>query len=235
MLRRAVARARPQRARFPAGIGVVNAAFEPLREKTHRIGHTQLDDLAADQRVQRIRLVAGLDRHIGAEPEYVVLVDPHIIRVLLGAGIALEARPRQCIEIEALGAFLAVFGARPVERSLALATVEAGDVTAVERQPSDAVAVDIHAADAEAGKRHLVDLGKRGVGRIWPRIETDDVAGMRQVRAPDRAVNRRPGDCIHAKGQPSILGVIGRLTRLVVALVTLAVAIGIYDEWGPAL
>ena len=37
-----------------------------------------------------------------------MLVDPDVIRVLLGAGIALEAWPRQRIEAEALGAFVAL-------------------------------------------------------------------------------------------------------------------------------
>ena len=49
--------------------------------------------MAVDQRVQRVRLVAGLERHIGAKAQNVVLVDPHVIRVFLGAGITLEARP----------------------------------------------------------------------------------------------------------------------------------------------
>jgi hypothetical protein len=45
--------------------------------------------------VQRVRLVAGLERHIGAKAQDVMLVDPHVIRVFLRTWVALEARPRQ--------------------------------------------------------------------------------------------------------------------------------------------
>ncbi len=50
--RRPVAGRHPQFTAFPAGFRVVDAAFEPLGEEAHRIGHAQLDDLAADQRMQ---------------------------------------------------------------------------------------------------------------------------------------------------------------------------------------
>src|SRR5438128_9464991 len=108
--------------------------------------------MAVDDRVQRLRLVAGLERHIGAKAQNVVLVDPDVVRVLLGPWIALETRTRQCIEREALGAFFALLGARPAERPLAFAPVEARQVAAVERQPGDTVAIDIHAADAVPGQ-----------------------------------------------------------------------------------
>src|SRR5207237_3353075 len=100
--------------------------------------------------MQRVRLVAGFERHIGAEPQDIVPVDPDVIRILLRAGIALEARPRQRVKRKALGAFLAFLGARPVERTLAFAPIEAGEMPAVEQQPADAVAVDMHATDAGA-------------------------------------------------------------------------------------
>ena len=86
MLRRAIARARPQGAPLPAGVRIVDAAFEPFGEEPHRIGYAQFNKLAVDQRVQRVRLVAGFERHIGAKAQNVVLVDPDVIRVLLGEG-----------------------------------------------------------------------------------------------------------------------------------------------------
>jgi hypothetical protein len=49
--------------------------------------------MTVEQRVQRVRLVAGFERHIGAKAQNVVLVDPDVIRVLLGAGITLEPDP----------------------------------------------------------------------------------------------------------------------------------------------
>src|SRR5215831_12792975 len=171
---RAVARGRPQFAAFPAGLRVVDAAFESLREKAHRIRNPQLDHLSADQRVQRVRLVAGRDRHIGAQSQDVVLVNPDVIGVLLGAGIALKAGPWDCIEGKALGTFPAFLGAGTIERPPALAAVEARDMTAVERDPHDAIAVDVHAADAVAWQRDLVELGQRRVGRVRTKREPDD-------------------------------------------------------------
>jgi hypothetical protein len=94
--------------------------------------------------VQGVRLVAGCNWYIGSEPQNIVLVDPDVIRVFLRARITLESGARQRVERKALGAFLALLGARPVERPLAFAPVKAGEVTAVERQPSDAVAVSRH-------------------------------------------------------------------------------------------
>src|SRR5438552_3628486 len=101
---------------------------------------------------------------VGAQLE---LDDERARQCLLGGPrIALEAGPRQRVERETLGALVALLGARTGERPLAFLPVEAGYMAAVERQPGDAVAVDVHAADAEAGQRHLVNLGQRGVGRI---------------------------------------------------------------------
>src|SRR5262249_49928617 len=160
---------------------------EALGEKAHRVGHPQLDDLIVDQRVQRIRLISGGDRHIGAEPQNVVLVYPDEIRVLFGARIALETRSRQRIERKDLGAFFPLLSAGAVEWALALSPIETGDVAAVERQPSDAVAINIHAANPEAGQRDLVDLGQRGFGWVWPWRHPHDVTGMCQTRTPDRA------------------------------------------------
>ena len=95
-----------------------------------------------------------------------MLVDPDVIGVFLGAGIALKPRPRDRIERKALGAFVALLGARPVEGPFAFAAVEAGDMTTVERHPDNAVAVDVHAANAKAGQRDAVELGHCRVGRV---------------------------------------------------------------------
>src|SRR5260370_13612906 len=120
--------------------------------------------------MQRIRLVAGGDRHVGAEPQDVVLVDPEVIGVFLRPRVALEAGSGQWIEGKALGAFLALFGARAVERPVAFLPVEAGDMAAVERQPGDPVAVAIPAADAETGQRRLVALAQRRIPPAPPGV-----------------------------------------------------------------
>src|SRR5208282_5319221 len=152
-----------------------------------------------------------------------------------GPRIALEARSRQGVERKALGAFLALLGARPVERPLAFAPVEAGDVAAVERQPGDTVAVDVHAADAEAGLRDFIDLGECGIGWVRTRRQAEDVARMGEVRAPDRPVGRRPRDRVHAVRDARVLRGIDRLARLVPARGALAAADGIDDQRRPAL
>jgi hypothetical protein len=102
----AVARGHPQAAALPADIRVVDAAVDPLGEEPHRVGHAQFDNLAADQHAQGIGLIAGGDRHIGAEPQNVVLVDPGVIGVLLGARVTLKARAGDRIEGKALRAII---------------------------------------------------------------------------------------------------------------------------------
>src|SRR5215471_10259630 len=129
MHRGAVAGGHPQTTALPASIGVVDAAVEALGKEAHRIRHAQLDHPAADQCMERIRLVASGDRDVGAEPQDVVLVDPGVIRIFLRTRIALKARSGDRIERKALGTFLPKLRAGPVERALALAAVEACDVS----------------------------------------------------------------------------------------------------------
>src|SRR5258705_10847869 len=58
---------------------------------------------------------------------------------------------------------------------------------------------------------------------------------MREVRAPERAVTRRPGDAVEAERDAGVLAVVGRAAGLVVAFVALAVAVGVDNQRGPAL
>src|SRR5882724_6701849 len=58
---------------------------------------------------------------------------------------------------------------------------------------------------------------------------------MREVRAPQRAVARRPGDAVEAERDAGVLAVVGRAAGLVIAIVALAVAVGVDDQRGPAL
>jgi hypothetical protein len=58
---------------------------------------------------------------------------------------ALELRPRQWIERPAFGTML-TRGGRAVERPLAFAPIEASEMTARQRRPEDAVAIDVSAA-----------------------------------------------------------------------------------------
>src|SRR5665213_1760414 len=97
--RRAVAAGGPQAAALPAGIGIVDAAVEALGVEAQRIGHPQHHHLAVLEREQTVIEIAGRDRHVIAEAEGVVLVDPGIIARLgavladageAGAGILIE-------------------------------------------------------------------------------------------------------------------------------------------------
>ena len=133
----------------------------------------------------------------GAEAERVELVDPGVVARLGAAriGDAFQLRQRLGIERPAFGAVLAG-RRRPVQRPLALAAIEAGQVAARERRPDDAVAIDVHAARREARvrrivERRLVDFGERGLRRIRPGIEPDDGAGKPEHRCP-RSIRRAP-------------------------------------------
>src|SRR5262245_51248500 len=126
--RRAVAAGRPEAAPLPAGCRVVDATIEALGVEAERVRNAQHHHLAVLERDQAVVEVAGRHRHVLAEAERVVLVDPRVV-ARLGAVLAdaLEARARILIEAPALGAVI-TGGRRPVERSLALAPVEAADV-----------------------------------------------------------------------------------------------------------
>src|SRR5438034_5292 len=126
--RRPVAAGRPQPPALPAGVRVVDASVEPLGVEAQRVGDAQHDHLAVLERDQAVVEVAGRHRHVLAEPERVVLVDPGVV-ARLGAVLAdaLEAGAGVLIERPALRTVIAG-GLRPVERALAPAPVEAAHV-----------------------------------------------------------------------------------------------------------
>src|SRR3989449_10836295 len=84
---------RPQPLAFPACTRVVDAPVHPLGVEAHRIGDTQVDELAVHEGEQRLVGVAGGDRHVPAEPERVELIDPGAV-----AGLS-AARPRHLSEL----------------------------------------------------------------------------------------------------------------------------------------
>src|SRR5438445_13271571 len=86
-------------------------------------------------------------------------------------------------------------GRRTVERTFALAAIEARHVSARQRDPRDAVAVDVHAARREALHCcfrvviwRLVVLGERGLGRMRARVEPNDATRKSERRSPDRTI-----------------------------------------------
>src|SRR5450756_797216 len=131
----------PDAAAFPARRCVVDPAIDILGEEAERIRHPQRDEFAVDQSQQRFAAIGGGDRHVGAEAQRIVAVDPDVIG-MVGAALriqSLELRTGQPIELPALRALLAVGRGRPVERSLAQLAVEARQLSAGENRPDHAV------------------------------------------------------------------------------------------------
>ena len=126
---------RPQAAALPAGVRIVDAAIEALGIEAHRVGDAQHDHLAVLERDKAVVEVGGGHRNVLAEPERVVLIDPGVV-ARLGAVVAdaFEAGARILVERPALGAVIAG-RLRSVERTLALAPVEAAEMAARRATP----------------------------------------------------------------------------------------------------
>src|SRR5262245_31294630 len=135
--RRTVSARGPEPPALPARIRIVDAAVEALRVEAERIGHAQQDHLAVLERDETVVQIRRRHRHVRAEAEGVVLIDPGIV-ARLGAVLtdSLKAGAGVLIEGPALRAMIAS-GRGPVERALALAPVEASNVAAAERRPHD--------------------------------------------------------------------------------------------------
>src|SRR5207245_8243767 len=99
--------------------------------------------------------VAVVDRHVLAEAEHAELIDPGVVAGFRAAPIRhpLELWQRLGIEGPPLGTMLARRG-RSVERSLALAAIEAGQMPAGECRPIDAIPIHGAAAGGEPLDRH---------------------------------------------------------------------------------
>src|SRR6185437_5537 len=124
-------------------------------------------------------------------------------------------------------------GGRAVE-DLAFAPVEAGKMTAGERDPVDTVGIDVAAARPIAGRRRFVDFRKRGVGRVIAQYRANNGTGNAEHTAPDRTIDRAHGHSVLVDGNSLVLGWIERLVWLYIGA-ALAVADRIDDERRPAL
>ena len=136
------------------------------------------------------------------------------------------------MEGPALGAMLA--GRGGTVQHLAFAAVEAAEVAARERDPEDAVGVDVAAARAVARERDFVVFGERGEGRVRAGRDADDAARIAHHRAPYRAVERADRDREHVDRDALVLLRLCRLVGLHIGA-ALAVAARIEHERGPAL
>src|SRR5262245_7231456 len=81
---------------------------------------------------------------------------------------------------------------RSVERALALAPVKTPQVAAAERDPDDALGVDVAAADSIVGRGDVVELGECGLGRVRPGIDPHypGLAAEHADGSPDGVVRR---------------------------------------------
>src|SRR5437667_12642411 len=107
----------------------------------------------------------------------------------------------------------------------ALAAVEADEIAPHTCSPGDALAVQVHPANAEFGWRKLVGLGQSGYRRIRTQIHAHDPASARRIRPPDGAVIRVDCDTVNAEVEAFVFVGIDRGIRLDV-LVAFAVAVG---------
>src|SRR5580704_5355982 len=229
---RPVAFRRPQAFAFPAGFGIVDARIEPLGIEAHRIRDAQRYHLAVDERGEAIAFVSGRNRHVLAEPDRVVLVDPAVVaRFRTVIANAVKARTRVFVKCPAFRTVVAG-RLRSVERCLTLRSVETAEMAAGERHPNHAFGVDVAAARAEARHRYVIDFRELGL-----RIEAGDTAFAAEHvdGVPDRAVGRVWHDGIGARTADHHVLVRGLRFRGLGVVVDLAVDFGVEYERRPAL
>src|SRR5262245_27441127 len=125
--RRAVAVRAPQAAALPADVWVIDAPVQTLGEEAQRVRDAQHDHLPILERGEAVIEVGGRDRNVLAKSHRVVVVHPGVV-ARLGAPVLepLEGRSWVLVGGKAFGTVVAG-RARPVERTLALAPVEADE------------------------------------------------------------------------------------------------------------
>src|SRR5262249_19566249 len=107
--------------------------------------------------------------------------------------------------------------------------------------PNDAVKIDVDAARAVSPIRWKEDFSQRGLRRVRPRYQVDQIIGLIEASeadihglAPDGVVDGAGLDCIESRPDPRVLVRIEGLTRLR-PLVSFAIAVGVDDDRRPAL
>ena len=131
-------------------------------------------------------------------------------------------------------------GRRALQRTLALAPIEAREMSARQDRPDNALAVDVHAARRKAlhrcfriVPRHFVDLGERGLRRMLAWNEANERTRHALNGSPHRSI-RRGRVAVVLDAEPFVFRRIVRLIRLSVG-VALAVPVVVEDECAPAL
>src|SRR5262249_10321109 len=155
---------------LPAAVWIVDPSVEPLRVEAQRIRHAEHDPLTVLQGEQAIGQIPRVDGHVRAKAERAKLIDPGVIaRAAAPPAVnALELRDWLGIERPAFWAVLTGSG-WAVQRTLALASIEAGEVAAGQGRPDNAITINVHTPESVAGVRHAwivprnrVDLRERG-------------------------------------------------------------------------
>src|SRR6516162_3505860 len=102
---------RPQAPALPAGLRIVDARVETLGIEAEWVRHPQHHHLAVDERREAVVFICGRDRHVIAETNRIVLIDPGVV-ARLGAVVADAGKTRPGIFVEgpALGAMIAGCG-----------------------------------------------------------------------------------------------------------------------------
>src|SRR4029453_18695455 len=125
-------------------------------------------------------------------------------------------------------------GLRTVQRTFALAAIEARKMTACHGRPVHTVAVDVTASRRESPiDGRFINLHERSVWRVRAGREPDDCARVPELRPPHGAVRRRCNR-VERTADSLILAWVERVIRFDVR-VAFAVPIGVPDERGPAL
>src|SRR5215467_6779814 len=125
--RRAVAVRAPQAAALPVGVRVIDAPVQAFGEEAQRVRDAQDDHLPFLERGEAVIEVGRRDRDVLAESHRVVVVHPGVVARLRASVLEpLEGRSWVLVGGKAFGTVVAG-GGGPVERTLALAPVEADE------------------------------------------------------------------------------------------------------------
>src|SRR5207244_2671517 len=69
----------PQGLAFPAGVWIIDAPIDVLREKSAGIRNAESDELSVNQREDRVAQITHRDWDVAAEAECIESVDPGVV------------------------------------------------------------------------------------------------------------------------------------------------------------
>src|SRR5439155_5756218 len=151
-----------------------------LTEETNRVRNSDDDELAIDQRGHRFAAIRHRKRYVRSKSQRIVAIDPDIVGVFGTSriGHALELRSRVFVQRPAFRAVLAGCCSRPIERALAFAPVEAGEMSARKCCPNHAIEIQIDAARTVSFVWREIHFRQGGLRRIRTGYETQNVSRL---------------------------------------------------------